>query len=265
MKRELTLLAYADSCEASTPIPGLPMVRTGFWASTTPIGWGAPSQLAAFFLSGAPPVCLNFGSMAVYGASWAADLLVALRACGRRILAIGELVPASVRAWEDSFWLASAPHAYVFPKCSCVVHHGGSGTTAAAAIAGVPSVIVSFLPWSDQPRFGSWAEGAGGGVHVPYAARTQAGFAAALAHALSPASLASAVGLSETLAAQRGTAAAVDAIQTCTIPCSAAPCLNPSYPTHSVPPPPLACARTHFLRLSQVRFFGAPCRHATGI
>ena len=30
--------------------------------------------------SGPPPVCLNFGSMAVYSAPWAADLLAALRA-----------------------------------------------------------------------------------------------------------------------------------------------------------------------------------------
>jgi UDP:flavonoid glycosyltransferase YjiC (YdhE family) len=34
----------------------------------------------------------------------------------------------------------SLPHAWLFPKCSVIVHHGGSGTTAAATYAGVPQV-----------------------------------------------------------------------------------------------------------------------------
>ena len=40
MREELTLLAYAPSCEASPgAMPGLPMARTGFWLSAAPPSW----------------------------------------------------------------------------------------------------------------------------------------------------------------------------------------------------------------------------------
>ena len=38
----------------------------------------------------------------------------------------------------------------VFPACRAVVHHGGSGTTAAALRAGIPTLIL-FAFWLDQP------------------------------------------------------------------------------------------------------------------
>jgi len=45
-------------------------------------------------------------------------------------------------------------YAAVFPACRAVVHHGGSGTTAAGLRAGVPTLIL-WTVW-DQPM---WAAG----------------------------------------------------------------------------------------------------------
>eukprot|EP00252_Welwitschia_mirabilis_P022068 TRINITY_DN5853_c0_g1_i2.p1 TRINITY_DN5853_c0_g1~~TRINITY_DN5853_c0_g1_i2.p1 ORF type:complete len:201 (+),score=36.71 TRINITY_DN5853_c0_g1_i2:1205-1807(+) len=39
----------------------------------------------------------------------------------------------------------SIPYSWLFPKCSIVIHHGGSGTTAAALTAGVPQIICPFI------------------------------------------------------------------------------------------------------------------------
>ncbi|HEY6894582.1 MAG TPA: nucleotide disphospho-sugar-binding domain-containing protein, partial [Rhodanobacteraceae bacterium] len=36
------------------------------------------------------------------------------------------------------------PHDWLFPQTSTIVHHGGAGTTHAAARAGVPSVVLPF-------------------------------------------------------------------------------------------------------------------------
>ena len=47
----------------------------------------------------------------------------------------------------------SAPHDWLFPRMSAIVHHGGAGTTAAAVRAGVPSVVVPFF--ADQPFWAS--------------------------------------------------------------------------------------------------------------
>ncbi|KAK9134403.1 hypothetical protein Syun_013733 [Stephania yunnanensis] len=39
----------------------------------------------------------------------------------------------------------AVPYSWLFPKCAVAVHHGGSGSTAAALLAGVPQVICPFL------------------------------------------------------------------------------------------------------------------------
>jgi UDP:flavonoid glycosyltransferase YjiC (YdhE family) len=44
------------------------------------------------------------------------------------------------------------PHAWLFQRAACVVHHGGAGTTAAALRAGVPQAIVPHL--GDQSIWG---------------------------------------------------------------------------------------------------------------
>ena len=190
MKTELTLLAYDEGCEVNSAndngngngaahrtLPGLPMLRTGFWLTPAPEAYAPPAALATFLAAAAPPgapkpVCLNFGSMAVYDCSrgrrpcWAR-----LQAsCGRpdrrgrpaRCRRHGARVAQCVLAPSTS------PHAFLFPlKCGCVIHHGGAGTTAAAAAAGVPSVVVPFLelvgPAALRRVGGS---GAGCGAHV---------------------------------------------------------------------------------------------------
>merc|ERR1719159_1130679 len=42
---------------------------------------------------------------------------------------------------ENVLFLQTAPHEVLFPQCSVIVHHGGSGTTAAALRSGVPTII----------------------------------------------------------------------------------------------------------------------------
>ncbi|XP_020221678.1 sterol 3-beta-glucosyltransferase UGT80B1 isoform X3 [Cajanus cajan] len=39
----------------------------------------------------------------------------------------------------------SVPYGWLFPKCAAVIHHGGSGTTAAALQAGKPQVVCPFM------------------------------------------------------------------------------------------------------------------------
>ncbi|WP_369831986.1 glycosyltransferase, partial [Mycobacterium sp. E796] len=45
--------------------------------------------------------------------------------------------------------VSAVNHAAIFPTCRAVVHHGGSGTTAAGLRAGVPALILWIT--SDQP------------------------------------------------------------------------------------------------------------------
>jgi UDP:flavonoid glycosyltransferase YjiC (YdhE family) len=43
---------------------------------------------------------------------------------------------------EQVFVIDSVPHSWLFSRVKAVVHHGGSGTTAAVCRAGLPSVVV---------------------------------------------------------------------------------------------------------------------------
>ena len=115
---------------------------TGYWFLDTQQDWRPPAHLAEFLKSGPPPVYVGFGSLG----GWTSDKVVAaalsaLKQTGQRgVLATGGSrispdLPAGVCAIE------SAPHEWLFPKMSVVVHHGGAGTTAEGLRAGKPTVI----------------------------------------------------------------------------------------------------------------------------
>jgi sterol 3beta-glucosyltransferase len=102
--------------------------------------------LLDFIQKGKPPVYVGFGSIGDPSLASKTTQVVsdALKRSGQRgILATGwsgmsrlENLP------EDLFILESAPHSWLFPRMVAVVHHGGSGTTAAGLKAGIPGIIV---------------------------------------------------------------------------------------------------------------------------
>jgi sterol 3beta-glucosyltransferase len=102
-------------------------------------------QLEAFLAAGSPPVYLTFGSMTSGSdeRQTIALLAEAARAAAvRAIIQVPSWAQLGVECSDQVRFVASAPHAAVFPRCSAVVHHGGAGTSHAALRAGVPSVVV---------------------------------------------------------------------------------------------------------------------------
>jgi sterol 3beta-glucosyltransferase len=76
----------------------------------------------------------------------------------------GENVPDHLRGYceENVLFVASAPHEWLFPQCSCIVHHGGSGTTAASVRSGRPTIITPIM--GDQFDFAAGVDAIGCGV-----------------------------------------------------------------------------------------------------
>ncbi len=130
--------------------------EAGFWFLEQEQAWTPPADLVQFLEAGAPPVYIGFGSMVSRDPERKAQIaLDALKLSGQRgVLASGwgalKLNPADVP--NNVFLLNEAPHDWLFPHMAAVVHHGGSGTTAAGLKAGRPTVIVPFL--GDQPFWG---------------------------------------------------------------------------------------------------------------
>ncbi|HVZ33961.1 MAG TPA: glycosyltransferase, partial [Polyangiaceae bacterium] len=157
-------------------IPGLNILQTGAWILTdeSPLS----TSLNAFLDAGEPPVYLGFGSMPV-SADTSHTLIGGARALGRRsILSRGWADLASIDDAADCIAVQDVNHQALFPRVAAVVHHGGAGTTLAAARAGAPQVVVPMF--SDQPFWGSRVRALGIGTSVPIAELTPE----RLAHAL---------------------------------------------------------------------------------
>ena len=73
-------------------------------------------------------------------------VLAALKKTGQRgLLLTGWGGLSQMDLPDDVFVMQKAPHDWLFPQMAAVVHHGGSGTTAAALRAGVPNIIIPFF------------------------------------------------------------------------------------------------------------------------
>jgi len=124
---------------------------TGFWHPHKPFGWLPPPALEQFLNSGPKPVYIGFGSMVDRSPRELATLAIeALSQTGQRgILAMDEKALNGLKVPNTIFLIPDAPHDWLFPRVSVVVHHAGAGTTASALKAGIPSIPVPFF--SDQP------------------------------------------------------------------------------------------------------------------
>jgi len=165
------------------------------------------AELAAFLAEGEPPVCITFGSMTHADPAALTDTLVnATVRAGRRALiqhgwsGLGQrALPPTVRA------LGQVPHSWLFSRVSCVVHHGGAGTTGAAFRAGVPQVVVPHT--YDQFTWGEVVQQQGcGGAALPIGelSAERLGDALSAVHARADIQ-ASAARLGEQLRAEHGT------------------------------------------------------------
>ncbi|ORW91895.1 glycosyl transferase [Mycobacterium sp. IEC1808] len=110
----------------------------------------ADDEVASWITAGTPPIYFGFGSMPVGSL---ADLVTMIGgACaelGERALICSRAQDGGVPAFDHVKVVPAVNHAAIFPTCRAVVHHGGSGTTAAGLRAGVPALILWIT--SDQP------------------------------------------------------------------------------------------------------------------
>ena len=171
----------ADAALAPVPAtPGRKVFQTGAWvlADRTPL----PADLEAFLEAGEVPVFIGLGSMpAADGVSH--PLIGAARDVGRRVLVSKGWAGLDViDDAADCLAVGDVSHELLFPRVAAVVHHGGAGTTAAAARAGVPQVVTPM--YGDQFYYASRVEHLGIGATTPFSSLTQESLARALRAAL---------------------------------------------------------------------------------
>jgi vancomycin aglycone glucosyltransferase len=106
------------------------------------------ARLEGFLQQGSAPIYIGFGSMiAPRAAELVVQALAAVRAAGRRAVIAGgwATLEAHIEEADDVMTIDNVPHSLIFPRVAAAVHHGGAGTTTAAARAGVPQVLLPHI------------------------------------------------------------------------------------------------------------------------
>ncbi|ROW07820.1 hypothetical protein VMCG_03372 [Cytospora schulzeri] len=187
---------------------GRQVVIPGFYFLDLATAYTPEPDLAAFLEAGPPPVYIGFGSIVVDDPNKLTRMIFdAISISGVRALVSkgwGGLGADSVGIPDGVFMLGNCPHDWLFQKVSCVVHHGGAGTTAAGIKTGTPTVIVPFF--GDQPFWGSMIAKAGAGPPpISYKDMTAQKLAEAITTALQPQTQARAKELGEKIRQEKGT------------------------------------------------------------
>ncbi|KAI9351453.1 hypothetical protein BDR26DRAFT_851088 [Obelidium mucronatum] len=144
------------------------------WLEETNIGgylfYDAPTdslkpELEVFLNDGTPPVYIGFGSMPIHLSTkfvpLIKDVLETLPESMRIVVYAGgmsnaidsdstkgqlkEQLMAQDPTGKRLFVTYSVPQRLLFPRCSVIVHHGGSGTTGEALRSGKPSIVCSLI------------------------------------------------------------------------------------------------------------------------
>lgn len=126
----------------------------GQWVPPPATDFVAPLELTRFLAAGAAPIYVGFGSMT--GIDLPSMLRIVIKALNGRRAVVWP-------GWSDMGTMAlpgnilridAAPHGWLFPHMSAVIHHGGSGTAHSAARAGKPSIVIPFAGdqafWADR-------------------------------------------------------------------------------------------------------------------
>ncbi|GAA3358729.1 glycosyltransferase [Saccharopolyspora gregorii] len=121
------------------PWPGDEVHRTGAWL--LPEHRPLPPEVVDFLDNGDPPVHFGLGSRPAAADDLAQAAVEAARRVGRRAIIS--------RGWAgldppagDHLVVDDLDHQVLFPHVAAAVHHGGAGTSTAAARAGIPQVLL---------------------------------------------------------------------------------------------------------------------------
>lgn len=166
--------------------------------------------------NGTPPFFFGFGSMAILSGEELLELVgdVCEDLEIRGVIGAGwtELHGPDCDLPEGVAIADACDYAWLFPQCSGVMHHGGSGTTHTASKAGVPQVVCSLF--ADQPFWGQRIQASGAGLHLPFLKLSVESLKEAVLKVLDEATSEAAAVLGQKMQAEDGLDAACLALET---------------------------------------------------
>lgn len=148
-----------------------------------------PEDIANFLKAGPTPIYVGFGSIVADDqTTLTKTVFEAVRKSGQRAIVSkgwGNLGVKGVEVPDNILVIGSCPHDWLFRQVSCVIHHGGAGTTAAGLALGCPTIIIPFF--GDQQFWGEIVAQAGAGpLPIPHRQLTVDKLSDAIKKALEP-------------------------------------------------------------------------------
>ncbi len=176
------------------------------------IAWKPPDELEQFLAAGEPPIYVGFGSMVGFDQDRLLSLFLEVLK-GERVIVQSGWSNFTAPDLPDNFLkISDANHNWLLPRVSMAIHHGGSGTTHSACLAGIPSVVLPFAGdqffWANQLRKLGIMEGTTSTKKPDSASLRQAIQFARTPEAISCASI-----LGEKMSNENGTQIAVEMIE----------------------------------------------------
>jgi vancomycin aglycone glucosyltransferase len=105
-------------------------------------------RVEAFLRQASAPIYIGFGSMVSPRVpELVTHAVAAVRAIDRRAVIAGgwASLDRHITEADDVLTVNNVAHSLIFPRVAAAVHHGGAGTTTAAARAGVPQVLLPHI------------------------------------------------------------------------------------------------------------------------
>jgi vancomycin aglycone glucosyltransferase len=121
-----------------------PFTQTGFMVleSKNPL----PEKVADFLDAGNPPVYIGFGSNPITNPEKYSQIFEQVRdATGLRLIISRGWADLPENNSSDIIYVDDMPFELLFPRLAAVVYHGGTGTMAAIARAGIPQAAFPFM------------------------------------------------------------------------------------------------------------------------
>ena len=155
---QLTLIAVSPQiCQPQKDWPHFYQVCGFLDMPNLSIEGDVSESLEEFLSHGDPPVYMTFGS------SMPSDIPTQRETVGllseaaaiancRAIIQAPLWQEFGLKPTQAVHYVHASPYGRVFPRCRAIIHHGGSGTTQAATLAGKPSIVVAF--GADQEVWG---------------------------------------------------------------------------------------------------------------
>jgi vancomycin aglycone glucosyltransferase len=129
-------------------------VKVGVTANYTQTGYlflpsknGLPENVEKFIVAGSPPVFIGFGSNPIYYPQELTQMFIRISKVTqqRLIVSKGWSDIATTNSSPDVLYVDDMPFELLFPRMAAIIHHGGTGTMAYAARAGVPQAGFPFM------------------------------------------------------------------------------------------------------------------------